>query len=82
MGRDRCDPRPTRLARRSASSPWCRLSVKAPSSLKVRASHAWDLIRYWALGGLDSRSGHGHRTGRKEEVLLWGERVADSVQTG
>ena len=35
-------PRPSTVARRSASSPWRRPSVKAPSALKVSASHAWD----------------------------------------
>ena len=35
-------PRPSSVARRSASSPWRRPSAKAPSALKVRASHAWD----------------------------------------
>jgi hypothetical protein len=38
-------PRPASVARRSASSPWCRPSAKAPSALKVRASLARDWIR-------------------------------------
>ena len=49
-------PRPASVARRSASSPWRRPSAKAPSALKVRASHAWDWIRTSVLGVPDSRS--------------------------
>ena len=49
-------PRPSSVARRSASSPWRRPSAKAPSALKVRASHARDWIRKSVLGVPDSRS--------------------------
>ena len=49
-------PRPASVARRSASSPWRRPSAKAPSALKVCASHARDWIRTSVLGVPDSRS--------------------------